>query len=177
MDAPQERGAIIFAQGRPIGRSIVPTVVACTCRLLCDRTCKTRVKSPPSPSPTPPPRIYTHVPVSSREGEIHARRVPVLYSFCLPYSLSSLSQSLFFSLSPSPSPSVSLNPVFFNPLRARHRTLYIRTQIYKQQRQRARVRPRTRIVESVALRDQNEWARDRSSEKTISHFKENYISS
>lgn len=54
MDVPQERGAIIFAQGRPIGRSIVPTVVAYTLRS-CVWTCETRVKSPPSPSPSPSP--------------------------------------------------------------------------------------------------------------------------
>lgn len=76
MDVPQERGAIIFAQGRPIGRSIVPTAVACICRS-CVWTCETRVKLPPlsspSPSPSPPPpppNVHVRCP---GEGEIHAR--------------------------------------------------------------------------------------------------------
>jgi len=44
VDAPQERGAIIFAQGCPIGRSIVPTVVVCA-RVAVSGLAKTRVKS------------------------------------------------------------------------------------------------------------------------------------
>lgn len=137
MDVPQERGAIIFAQGRPIGRSIVPTVVACTCRC-CARTCKTRVKSPPSPSPSPsPPSPNIHISRCPREGERSTRDAfpfLLLLFFYFPNNilLSSLSFYFFFF----PSPSVSFCTCTLHPLpRASPHSIRTRRYINKRERE------------------------------------------
>nr|XP_012225202.1 PREDICTED: uncharacterized protein LOC105673838 [Linepithema humile] len=131
VDVPQERGAIIFAQGRPIGRSIVPNAVACTCR--CSVWAyKTRVKPPPSPSPPPPPRTFT--------SGVLARVRSTRDALSSALSISSFPTSPFLSFSPS----VSL---YFTHHPPRVVVSFTRTQ-YKQQK-RARVRLHTRIVESV----------------------------
>lgn len=131
MDVPQERGAIIFAQGRPIGRSIVPNAVACTCR--CSVWAyKTRVKSPPSPSPPPPPQTFTSGVLARVRFTRETRFHPLFLSPCFPHLRLSifLFVSLYFIYPPS-----------------RIVVSFIRTQ-YKQQK-RTRVRLHTRIVESV----------------------------
>lgn len=162
VDVPQERGAIIFAQGRPIGRSIVPTAVACT-RRSCVWTCETRVKPPPlpSPSPSPPPPPRTSTSGAPARSEIHARRVLVL-SYRPPVS-SCLRVSIYIYISLSLSFPVSLYPYLFTfrtflippfppDCRASSQLLLARTQ-YKQQRgARESAYARGSQVESVALR-------------------------
>lgn len=127
MDVPQERGAIIFAQGRPIGRSIVPTAVACT-RRSCVWTCETRVKPPPlpspSPSPPPPPRTSTSgapARVRSTRDAYSSSPTPSPVSSCLRVSIY-ISLSLFSSISLSVSLHVPYIP--HPPIVARRRNFY-----------------------------------------------------